>query len=213
MKFWDFVEALATAERAAMLAELDEQAPEPVPELEWGAIGSVDEAQALAHELFPGRGEATAWLVDTVGISDRSARRWLQTGECPPGRETRLITAVENEANRRIRDANAEAAAAHAAAVAAVAAAGKGPLARSRLAASGASGVSVGVVEVEYSGADDDTRTVNEVDIEWDGVYAALDDDNAKASEEAFSWAVMDAYEPGLGDVLQIADYDHIELT
>jgi hypothetical protein len=209
VKFVDLIEALAAEELAATLADLAEQAPEPVPEI---MIATVDEAQQIAHELYPGRGEATAWLVDTAGISDRSARRWLQTGECPPGREARLITTVEAEANRRIREANADAAAAHAAAVAAANAAPKGQRAAARLGAIGPTGASVGDVDVMYGDSDDGDRFVGDVDIDWADILTALEQDDLEAAEEEFSRAVLDSYDPGLGDTLTAADYGHIDL-
>lgn len=209
MKFQDLVEELAAEELGDTLAALDDEAPDPIPEI---MIADVDEAQELAHELFPGRGEATAWLMNTVEISSRSARRWLQTGQCPPGREPRLIIAVETEANRRIRAENADAAYAHTAAVDAANATPKGSLAAARLGVINPSGASVGGVDVMYSDADDGTRNIGDVDVDWNDIMAALAVDDLDAAEEAFSRAVLDGYDPGLGDTLTVARYDHIDL-
>lgn len=232
MKIEDVLKGLAQAERDERVAELVAEGPDLQPEL---AIATADEAQELAHDLFPDRGEATHWLVEEVTrllvrttgdpdatFSARSARRWLQTGECPQARVPLLITLVEAEANRRIRDANIEAEIAHAAAVDAARQAADGPMAKARLGGMGASGVSVGSCHVDYEDADEGIRHIDAVDFdynsdEWGQFEDALEADDLEAAEAHFSTGVVNAYDRDrggggdLGSVLHINSYGRID--
>jgi hypothetical protein len=128
---------------------------------------------------------AARWLADEAGISPRTARRWMSSA--PPA--SRVPNIVNHAARNMV--------AAHIFRV--------------------ATSIDVGVITVEYDQEDQGTRgpigTVR-VDTEVAGYLgaaaSALEAQQYDAAAEDFSNAVVNGYEPGLEDALEIVDYDDV---
>ncbi|WP_199443450.1 hypothetical protein [Umezawaea beigongshangensis] len=137
----------------------------------------VPDAQAAIRAVH-GAG-ATRWVAEQAGIAARTARRWMSV--TPPAARRQ---AVVDLALRWLPN--------HVAA---------GVL-------RGAGGtVEVGTVRVAYDGADQGLRTVGEVDVDLVPVADALESGDVEHAEQALSDTVMEGYEPGLSDTLQVTDY------
>lgn len=139
---------------------------------------SLADAQLVIRRERPGRGEAVQWVSAEAGIAMRTARRWL-SDDAPAARVGTIVGLA---------------------------------LTLARLALIGQvmshfSGVDVGTVEVEYDGEPQGTRNIGHREIDLAPIADALMSGAVEFAEEAMSRAVLEAYEPGLEDVLDISDY------
>jgi hypothetical protein len=137
----------------------------------------VPEAQAAIRAVH-GTG-ATRWVAEQAGIAARTARRWMSVTPPPARRQAVVDLALRWLPNH----------------VAARVLRGAGDT------------VAVGTVRVAYDGADQGLRSVGEVDVDLAPVADALESGDVEHAEQALSDTVMEGYEPGLSDTLQVVDY------
>jgi len=127
---------------------------------------------------------AARWLAAEAGIAPRTARRWMSTS--PP--RSRVSAIVGHAAANMVT--------AHVFRI--------------------ATAIDVGVITVEYDGEDQGDRTVGtiQVDTEVAGYLgqsaSALEAHQYDVAASDFSNAVVNGYEPGLEDALEVVDYDDI---
>nr|WP_012476924.1 hypothetical protein [Streptomyces sp. 44030]ABC67356.1 putative DNA-binding protein [Streptomyces sp. 44030] len=72
--------------------------------------------------------------------------------------------------------------------------------------------VNVGTVSVSYDEDDQGSRYIGEVEIDLDPIAGALEEQEEGYAGELFSTAVMEAYQPGLSDVLDIDAYTDVRI-